>query len=130
MLNGQAVSLYLNHGPLVDIIKRENDKSKLIIDGAHNASGAGVIAEEISKKSLDKYLPNLSYPKSKDVRVSFMEKFKGLVKSVFIIDSLEDNFQSHAEIVKQVGHAEFNIQKKQYASEAVGEIINKNKVSP
>ena len=59
-----------------------------------------------------------------------MEKFKGLVKSVFIIDSLEDNFQSHAEIVKQVGHTEFNIQKKQYASEAVGEIINKSKGEP
>ena len=62
--------------------------------------------------------------------MSFIEKFKGLVKSVFIIDSLEDNFQSHAEIVKQVGLAEFNIQKKQYASEAVGEIINKNKGEP
>ena len=59
-----------------------------------------------------------------------MENFKGLVKSVFIIDSLEDNFQSHAEIVKQLGHAEFNIHKKQYASEAVGEIINKNKGEP
>ena len=120
---------YLNHGPLIDIIKRENDKSKLIIDGAHNASGAGVIAEEISKNHWTNTCLILAIQKSKDV-VSFMEKFKGLVKSVFIIDSLEDNFQSHAEIVKQVGHAEFNIQKKQYASEAVGEIINKNKGEP
>ena len=120
---------YLNYGPLIEIIKRKNDKNKLIIDGAHNASGAEVIAEEISKNHWTNTYLILAIQKSKDV-VSFIEKFKGLVKSIFIIDSLEDNFQSHAEIVKQVGLAEFNIQKKQYASEAVGEIINKNKGEP
>ncbi len=100
---------YLRNGILHDIATKANRENKIILDGAHNPSGAKAIANEIKINKWGNTYLILALQKNKDL-MGFMKHFKGLVRKIFILESVEKKFLNSAEIRTKLIHLDLDFE--------------------